>query len=372
MTLQFDIWAVLLVLGVFQGFFITPLLLRNKTNAGKWLACLVLTLTLLVLSQLAVNIRLYRIWPHFLGFSFPLIYLIGPFYLFYIKSLLNKQFKLGWLHLLHFVPFVIGHLNQIALYTAPGAQKISRLDTALDATQFNVSIGFIIPIAIQTVQMLVYLILVNNELRKVNSSANEQNLKFKRWLQRFTWVFAIYWLVNFLWMLYLTLANTFFKEVDYINVLSNAIIVYVLAYTVVYHNREFSQYLLALFSEKYKKSSLSTDQSRSLLKKIIKLMEEEQPYLDPDLKVLDLAKSLSISTNILSQVLNQETNKNFFEFVNEYRIAEAMKRLSDSKFSHISILGIAMDSGFNNKNTFNRLFKKHTGLTPTQFIRKMA
>lgn len=369
MILQFDIWAVLLVLGVFQGIFVTPLLLRKGTAAGRWLAFLVLALTLLVLGYLAEHIRLYRIWPHFLGVSLPLMFIIGPAYYFYIRSLTDKQFKFRWIHLPHFIPLLLAYLNRMSFYTLSGSEKIERLDASLSATQYNVSIAFIIPIALHVMQTLVYLVLANNILKKMRYSSNEQNIRFKKWLQGFTWGFATYWFATFLWMLYLTLANSFFQAVDYINVLLTALLVNILAYMAVYHNREFSQYLLALFNEKYKKSSLSPEQSKSLLKKIVKVMEDEKPYLDSDLKIIDLANHLSVSTNILSQVLNQETNKNFFEFINEYRIAEAIKRLTDSRFSHISILGIALDSGFSNKNTFNRLFKKHTGLTPTQFIR---
>lgn len=372
MSIQFDIWAVLLAIAVFQGLFISPLLFRKRTSSAKWLTGLVLILTFMVFSHLAINVRLYRLWPHFLGLELPLIFLIGPVYYFYIKSLLDRQFRLKWTDGLHMIPCLVAYFNRGSFFLLPPEDKISRLDAALEATQYDVSISFIIPIAIHVAQTLVYLVLANQQLRKVNASANERNLQFKKWLQGFTFGFGAYWIATFLWMLYLTLANAFFHEVDYINVLFTACLVNVLAYVSVYHNQEFSQYMLSLLSEKYQKSSLSPEQSKSLLQKIVKVMEEEKPYLDSDLKISDLARSVSTTTNIVSQVLNQETNKNFFEFVNSYRIAEAMKRLSDPEFSHISILGIAMDAGFSNKNTFNRLFKKHTGLTPTQFIRNMA
>ncbi len=372
MNLQFDIWAVLLSIGVFQGLFITPLLLRNKTAAGRWLALLVLVLTFMVFSHLAINVRLYHIWPHFLGLELPLIFLIGPIYYFYIKSLLETDLKLEWRHLPHVLPCVIVYLSRRSFYALPADTKIAAMDASVNAIEYDVSITFIIPIAIHVTQTLYYLVLAGQQLSKVNATANERNLRFKKWLQGFTIGFGIYWFITFLWMLYLTLANAFFQEVDYINIFITSLIVNVLGYMAVYHNKSFSQYMLALFSEKYSKSSLSPEQSKSLLQKILKIMEQEKPYLDADLKISDLAKAASTTTNIVSQVLNQETNKNFFEFVNEYRIAEAMKMLSEAQFSHISILGIAMDAGFSNKNTFNRLFKKHTGLTPTQFIRNMA
>jgi len=136
-----------------------------------------------------------------------------------------------------------------------------------------------------------------------------------------------------------------------------------------YKNQDFEKYLLSVSNEKYKKSTLSKEQSADILNRIVLLMENDKAYLRPDLRIADLSDQLKLSTNIISQVLNQELNKNFFEFINEYRIAEAIKRLSDPKFSHYSIFGIALDVGFSNKNTFNRLFKKQTVQTPTQFLR---
>lgn len=372
MTFQFDIWGVLLAIGVFQGLFITPLLLQKKTSAANWLALLVLILTFMVFHHLAVNIGLYRYWPHLLGLEVPLIFLIGPVYYFYIQSLLKPQIQITWRLLFHGLPAALAFAGRWTFYSQPASEKIESIDASLAATSFDVSPTFIIPIAIHVIQTLIYLVLASQLLKQVNASANERNLQFKKWLQGFTMGFGAYWVVTFLWMAYLTLANAFFHEVDYINVLFTSLMVNVLAYMAIYHHKTFSQYMLALFSEKYGKSSLSREQSKSLLLKILKVMEEEKLYLDAELKISDLAKAVSTTTNIVSQVLNQETKKNFFEFVNEYRISEAMKMLSDPKFSHISILGIAMDAGFSNKNTFNRLFKKQTGLTPTQFIRNMA
>jgi AraC-like DNA-binding protein len=73
--------------------------------------------------------------------------------------------------------------------------------------------------------------------------------------------------------------------------------------------------------------------------------------------------------NHLSQVINAELNKSFFDFINEYRIAEAKRRLLDGRFEHYSILAIALEVGFNNKASFNRVFKKHTRMTPSDFVK---
>jgi AraC-like DNA-binding protein len=88
------------------------------------------------------------------------------------------------------------------------------------------------------------------------------------------------------------------------------------------------------------------------------------------LKLPELAKNVSISTNHLSQLLNQELGQNFFDFINWYRVQEAQRRLADSQCKHLTLLAIAYETGFSNKTSFNRVFKKHTGMTPSQFVKK--
>ena len=76
-------------------------------------------------------------------------------------------------------------------------------------------------------------------------------------------------------------------------------------------------------------------------------------------------------TNHTSQIINENLNKNFFDFVNDYRINEVKKCLSDSKFSHYTLLAIAYECGFNSKSSFNSLFKIKTGLTPSEYQKKL-
>jgi AraC-like DNA-binding protein len=83
-----------------------------------------------------------------------------------------------------------------------------------------------------------------------------------------------------------------------------------------------------------------------------------------------LASQLTLNQNQLSQVINQKSGNNFFVFVNTYRVEEVKKRLLDSSFSHLSILGIAYDCGFRSKSAFNRIFKAQVGLSPLEYQRE--
>src|SRR5690606_35792170 len=96
-------------------------------------------------------------------------------------------------------------------------------------------------------------------------------------------------------------------------------------------------------------------------------MQKQKPYLESDLNLIKLANLLSVSTHQLSYVINTGFNKNFFQYINEYRIEKAKKLLSDNTNDNLSILGIAFESGFNSKTSFNTTFKKMTGKTPSEF-----
>lgn len=109
------------------------------------------------------------------------------------------------------------------------------------------------------------------------------------------------------------------------------------------------------------------DRSDFVSQKLLNFMEAEKPYLDEELSLQKLSLLMNISTHQLSQTINQKLNTNFYKFVNAYRIEEVKKKLKDPEFEKYSILGIAFESGFNSKSTFNKIFKEETGLTPSEF-----
>lgn len=102
---------------------------------------------------------------------------------------------------------------------------------------------------------------------------------------------------------------------------------------------------------------------------VIKLMEVEKAYLNPELNLSDLAKQANMSRAQLSEVINNGIGKNFNDFVNEYRVNTFKSMLKDGKHKQLSLLGVAFECGFNSKATFNRVFKKLTNFSPTQYLK---
>ena len=101
-------------------------------------------------------------------------------------------------------------------------------------------------------------------------------------------------------------------------------------------------------------------------------MEEEKLYTNSSLTLNDLSTRLSISTHHISETINSKLHQNFFDFVNQYRVNRVIQDMTDHKKSHLTLLGIAMDAGFNSKSSFNTIFKNYTGATPSEYRKKIT
>ena len=97
-------------------------------------------------------------------------------------------------------------------------------------------------------------------------------------------------------------------------------------------------------------------------------MKTEKPYLNPDLNLSDLANFLDMNRAQLSQIINSGFQKNFNDFINEYRVNTFKEKLNLGEHEQLSLLGIAFDSGFNSEATFNRVFKKITQTSPSEYL----
>ena len=118
---------------------------------------------------------------------------------------------------------------------------------------------------------------------------------------------------------------------------------------------------------RYARSGLRDEQAEEYLTKLLSYMDEEKPFLDSDMTINDLSKKTGIPRHYITEVLNEKHGRNFFTFVNEYRVREVISRISDPKYRHYTILAIAFDAGFNSKSTFNTFFKAYAGKTPSSY-----
>ncbi len=101
------------------------------------------------------------------------------------------------------------------------------------------------------------------------------------------------------------------------------------------------------------------------------VIKKEKPYLRPRLKLAEFSEMCGIQPHLMSRIINEHYGKNFYDFINTYRTEEFITRIDANALKRFTILQLAFESGFNSKTTFNTSFKKITGLTPREYIRKM-
>ncbi|WP_027384033.1 helix-turn-helix domain-containing protein [Epilithonimonas caeni] len=137
------------------------------------------------------------------------------------------------------------------------------------------------------------------------------------------------------------------------------------------HNNEIGQPL----ENPEKNSSIkqldifSKQEIDSIKEKLNRVLEVDKIFLNDELNLTDLSDSIGISNKKLSELLNQHLNTNFYNLINDYRIAEVIKKFEEGDTSKFTIMSIANDCGFQSKASFYRIFKQRTGVSPSEFIK---
>ena len=123
--------------------------------------------------------------------------------------------------------------------------------------------------------------------------------------------------------------------------------------------------------KEYKRPTLTEDDTEKYYTRLMECMKADKPFLKANLTLRDLAQMIDIHPNNMSELLNKKLGKNFSEFINQHRVETFKNIATDPKNAHLSILGLAYESGFNSKTVFNTFFKKETGMTPNQYLKSL-
>lgn len=305
-------------------------------------------------------------------FSIGLIPLtFGPFLYLYTKSLMLNLKKLPFIDYLHFLPFAFLTLMYFIFFQDKLAFESGYLIFRNDGyTAARIIYGLIFVFSVFYYSILTLYVI--NRYRKVKydrfsyfSSNNMLN-----WLYFLSAFFMAMYIVFTIMALYNIFAGIKFFEIEYFSDLSLILLTFSVSYFGIKQNYLFQTHIeekVLKSTKKYKNSSLSEEIKADYINKIMEFMSSEKPHLNPELTIQDLSKQLNITRHHLTEILNNELGKNFFNFINEYRVAEVKKRLLDNKFTHLTIVAIAFDSGFNSKSTFNSIFKQQTGKPPSKW-----
>ncbi|TLX77634.1 AraC family transcriptional regulator [Labilibacter sediminis] len=163
------------------------------------------------------------------------------------------------------------------------------------------------------------------------------------------------------------------KTMDIINLCFLMFLGYAISYVIISEPKtiQHSQDKIGLGGfKKYDKSKLTRSEAENNVRILNKIMEDNQPYLNPDFNLTELSSLSKISTHKISETLNGLIGQSFNDYVNNYRVEEFKKLTIKEEFKHFTILALAFEAGFKSKATFNAAFKKFTGETPTQYTKK--
>jgi AraC-like DNA-binding protein len=278
-----------------------------------------------------------------LGFAY------GPFIYLYTRALTGVLSPGKGMIAIYFIPFSLASLYML-MCTVPGLYPtVGKYYFLVELLSLFNNLVFIV---------LSIICIKRYEKAITNSFSNLEKLSLQ-------WVRIILYSISGIMIIAMALylAKVYF---DLIWVLL-ALLIYFMSY----YSLRRPEILTGLVAEgkynKYVKSSLSPELIHKNKSKIEKCMQEEKVFLDSEITLPVLAEKLSIPVHHLSQIINQEYGKNFYEFISYFRIEAAREMMRSPEYTEMKIIDICYRVGFNSISAFNKSFKNFSGLTPTQF-----
>lgn len=295
----------------------------------------------------------------------------GLLYL-YAQSLMYRDFRLAPRHAVHSLLFwVVSAIFLVEYYLQPEEIKLNIL---LSRDHPGVLTSPLLAVAIHLV-FLGYLWATVRAINRFGTTVRQlfSNLENKQlaWLRTLLIGYAFVWTLS---LLYCLSAHIFKSDASaaWISAIGgitgflfiNYLLIHALRQPAIFSGLSAEEALLAQGDDK--KDAPEREADNALLRRLENHMAEAKPYLDANLTVEQLARQLGVPTRELSQAINQGLEKNFFELVSDYRIAEARRQLKAAE-AGTTILQVMYDSGFNSKSVFNTAFKRATGITPSAY-----
>ena len=366
MSFNLQISELIYLFAAFQGVFLASLILLKRPLKGNvFLFFLILLFTFYLVENVIYSSGYIRHVPHLYFTTLPLIYLIGPLFYLYIRSSITSD-KPGWIDLIHLAPFLFEFIILLPFYLLDAEIKVKVYDMTRQVTVRSGSIS---------IYLLGYLIYIFStswyflKSLKLISSIERNNLKFRERrkydaLRSVSIGFFIYLSVSLL-LTGLSFTALNIKTLYFhLNLTSLTLLIYTIGYVAFLSPSLFEPNSTSPeFAFDPKKQKQITDRLKQL-------MVTDKPYLRPDISAREFSDKLGISNFELSQFLNRVLKTSFYDMINEHRIEHSKTMLVSKAFRDAKIYHIALDSGFSNKSSFLRNFKKSTGLTPTEFKRR--
>lgn len=315
----------------------------------------------------------FEVVEYFKPGIFPVLFLFGPVLYLYLSSLAVENFKLKPVLLLHVIPFVLISIHRSLVNVVP-------ITSSADLSENPHYIYNKIYYSLFILSLLVYWFL---SLKLVVNHRKNIPFNFSNYTQKNTlnWsvfvlsLFLVFFIADFS-LFYIT--RVLQIEIQAISLLplnltvfTFIMILFGINQTVIYPKKTNRDSDMKFEEDsvlnKTDRKLLDDRQKEILSETIFTYLKSQKPYMNPDYSLQMMADDLHISREKLSYLINTGQQKNFYKFINEFRIEEVKEKLQDPRFNHFTVLGIGLECGFNSKSSFNRIFKEETGLTPSEF-----
>jgi len=376
-----------------QGYFLAAILFglkRGHRQANRLLGALVLCIAFVFTMSITLLPSVYTAYPFLIRLGDPVRLLLAPLLFLYVISMtggtVNKR------SLLHFTPFVVYVLYLIpTFYVQPAEVKI-RFITENWVGKVPAYNAYLVA---RSLYFFVYLLLSFVVLRRYSvrikdfySSIERINL---RWLRNVLLIMLVWWAAQFISSFGMFLGFLNMRAFNSVVGILGTLWMYLLGYIAITRDTPFVEFPALgntpasqrLYPQEpsvnapsnghptptLQQDGLQQDDAPEELHRLYEVMRLEQPFLDAELTLDKLSNQVGILPYKLSQLLNDHVGRSFFDFVNAYRVEEIKRRLAEPKYASATLLRIASETGFNSKSSFNTAFKKHVGMTPSEFRR---
>jgi len=370
LTLFHLISIITTFLSVSMGFFL--LFIKAKSNtSNKYLGLLVLTYSLFFIPGFQDALGWLEAFPHFIRLNFFAGVIVGPLTYLYCKSSIQiEKLKLKnnfW----HIIPFVIGLVYYFPFFLLSPEEKIANYHGVISTGQIPEHRIVIVIISLLTMAYAFASIrLVKTYKNHIENTRSTIDVSLHKWLM---FLAASLIAPIFVVILVTYTSNAIVSIPAALFTVATFIIIIYIALNLrpkFFHHFPHQIEKDETITQKYKGSNLQNHQKDLYQSKLLDFMEQEKPYLDPELSINQFSEQINIPSYYVSQIINEKLNCTFLDFVNQYRINEAKKKLMDASKNHFTVMAIAHDSGFNSKTAFYSAFKKNVGGTPNQFRKK--
>lgn len=387
----------LFTIGIFLCFFLAILLFSKKSQSlpdkvlGVWLTCIGIYLLNYYLHYLGY----WEKYPHLVGATHPFPLLFAPFVYLYVSVCAREDQRFHWRDTLHFLPFALGYIAMFPFLFGYSAEEKAIIDSAdyHSGYEWFFTLSFIAFVVVSGIYFVLTYRKINHYERVIGENFGYNEGISLQWLRLLLIGFGvIFGVMMGVYVVQYLLEIEIGFDIEILFFALFILLIFLIGFWGIRYQGIFGASgagRVTNLSDKsdgsdksggvntfeeetkapeYRKSGLKAEEAPELHQQLLRLMQTEKPYLEPKLSLAQLAEILGVLPNHLSQIINQYEAKNFYDFVNSYRVEEFIDLAKKDTDKSFNLLGLAFEAGFNSKSSFNQVFKKFKGQTPSEFL----